>query len=62
MNKRSSYYNRKIMIKWIKKVFGIAELIDERKKTNELLKMILDENKKTSHELWLLNRAYNRPR
>lgn len=26
------------MIKWIKKVFGIAELIDERKKTNELLK------------------------
>ena len=33
------------MIKWIKKVFGIAELIDERKKTNELLKMILDENK-----------------
>ena len=46
------------MIKWIKKVFGIAELIDERKKTNELLKMILDENKRVANAVEAYNRRY----
>lgn len=47
------------MIKWIKKVFGIAELIDERKKTNELLKMILDENKRVANAVETYNRRYH---
>lgn len=62
VNKCSPYYNKKIMIKWIKKVFGITELIDEQKKTNELLGKILYENKRVANAVEAYNRAYHIPR
>ena len=57
VNKCSPYYNRKIM-----KIFGITELIDERKKTNELLRKILYENKRVANAVEAHNRAYHIPR
>lgn len=50
------------MIKWIKKVFGITELIDEQKKTNKLLGEILYENKRVANAVEAYNHAYHIPR
>lgn len=47
------------MIKWLKKKIGITELINEQKKTNELLSKILGENVKTANSVKAYNRAYH---
>lgn len=47
------------MIKWLKKKFGITELINEQKKTNELLSEILRESVKTANSVRAYNRAYH---
>lgn len=51
--------NKKNMIKWLKKKFGITELINEQKKTNELLLKILSESGKTANSVRAYNRAYH---
>ena len=52
-------HNKKNMIKWLKKKFGITELIDEQKKTNDLLLKILSESGKTANSVRAYNRAYH---
>ena len=47
------------MIKWLKRKFGISELVEEQRKTNELLEKILEENSRTSKSLRAHNRAYH---
>ena len=47
------------MIKWLKKKFGITELINEQKKTNDLLLKILSESGKTANSVRAYNRAYH---
>lgn len=47
------------MIRWQKKKFGITELINEQKKTNELLLKILSESSKTANSVKAYNRAYH---
>ena len=47
------------MIKWLKMKFGLTELINEQKKTNELLLNILSESGKTANSVRAYNRAYH---
>ena len=47
------------MLRWIRKVLGITSLINEQKKTNELLEKLIKECKRNSDLVEAYNRAYH---
>ena len=46
-------------MKWIKKITGLHELIDEQKKTNQLLEKIETNSKRSANALEKYNKAYH---
>lgn len=47
------------MKKWIIKLLGVAELIEEQKKTNKILESIYYETKRNSDLVKAYNKAYH---